>query len=75
MAPKLLRVKKPTNKQIHEIQQLLKITPKRKSKLDNKLTLSDVVAEMVYHIVENEILQPPYISCHTVLQNTKTAEN
>jgi hypothetical protein len=46
----------------------LKITPKRRSKLDNKLTLSDVVARMVDHIIENEILQPPYISCHTVNQ-------
>jgi len=39
------------------------------------MTLYYAVAAMVDHIIEKEVEQPPYISCQTVLQNTKTAEN
>ena len=69
-----------TSKEIYELREMLRITSTRKSRFNENLTLSEVVENMVKHIIDSEVLKPPFISCFTVYQimrggmHWKTAE-
>ncbi len=46
----------------------MRLTAKKRSRFDEEMTLEKVVVNMVNHIIDNEVLKPPYISAVTVYQ-------
>jgi hypothetical protein len=60
-----------TTKEVYELREMLRLTGTKESRFSDegeKLSLSDAVKKRIEHVINNEVLVPPYISAVTVHQ-------